>query len=350
MPKNYNLYIKGDIGWDSTPDMVSYVLDKYSGREVNVLVDSLGGRVDAALSISSLFRVHGNVHCHYVGMSASAATILSMGAKHISMDAHALYLVHKCMNLVLEWDYFNADELQEHIEELKKMKNDQETIDGCIAGLYAQRCKRSKEELLALMKEGAWLTAQQALEWGFIDEITDAPDDEEPVLTQPVAAVLAQAGIPMPPINLKKDSPLDKLVEFLSSLFNKKTAAATVASAPAEPAKPSPIMDKFAKILALLGVTALSADDEGNLLLSEEQSKVIDDRLEAADQEISELTAKVTDKDARIAELEAKVADLTKEPAAQTTEVVDETKDAKDAFSPSDDVYADAQNIMRQLL
>ena len=103
MPKNYKLFLKGTVGyWNFNADFVNYVLDKHKDEQVNVLIDSLGGDVSTALSISSLFNLHGNVHCHYVGMNASAATIASMGANHISIDADALYLVHKCMTLGYE--------------------------------------------------------------------------------------------------------------------------------------------------------------------------------------------------------------------------------------------------------
>ena len=70
--------------------------------------------------------------------------------------------------------------------------------------MYASRCKKPKEDLLALMKDGAWLTAKQALEWGFVDEITDDPEDSAPEITDVVADALAKEGIPMPPVDVKK--------------------------------------------------------------------------------------------------------------------------------------------------
>lgn len=106
MPKKYNLFLKGTVGyWDFNADMVNYVLEKHKDSEVKVLINSLGGDTDTALSISSLFKLHGNVSVHFVGMNASAATIAAMGAKHVSIDADALFLVHKCSVLVFEWDY-----------------------------------------------------------------------------------------------------------------------------------------------------------------------------------------------------------------------------------------------------
>jgi len=315
MPKNYDLYLKGHVGsWAFNADMVNYVLDKHKDGEVHVLIDSLGGDTATALSISSLFQIHGNVYCHFVGMNASAATIAAMGAKHISIDANALFLVHKCMMFVFEWDYMNADELAAHIAELEKMKKDNETIDGCIAGMYAKRCKKPKDELLALMKEGAWLTARQALEWGFVDEITNDAEDAKPVLTDSVASAIADAGIPMPPIDVKKGSFLERLF----NLFSSKPAAE--APQAAEAAQPQTTMAKtFASLAALLGIAVAVAD--GSVTLTEEQADKIEDKLAGHDAAVADLNQKISEKDAKIAELEGKIKDLSKEPAEKTTEV-----------------------------
>lgn len=339
MPKNYNLFLKGYVGdWSFSADMVNVVLDKHKDKEVCVLINSTGGRVDTALSISSLFKLHGNVHCHYVGMNASAATIASMGAKHVSIDANALFLVHKCLSVVFEWDYMNADELAAHIADLEKLKKDNETIDGCIAGMYASRCKKPKEDLLALMKEGAWLTAKQALEWGFVDEITDDPEDAAPEITDVVADALAKEGIPLPPVTVKKGSFLERLVQFLNPSSHSKTAAE--ANAP-DAAQSTPQMPKaLTAVAALLGATVTVAD--GKLTLTEEQA----DKLEAAvaghDATVNDLNAKITEKDNKINELNAKIADLVKEPASETADVTETSKDTNPLNGVSIDKVCDA--------
>ena len=161
MAKKYDLKLKGTVGyWDFNKNVVDQVLDKMHDQEVHVLIDSLGGSVADALSISSAFANHGNVHVHYRGMNASAATISSMGAKHISIDASALYLVHKCSFVIFEWDALNADELLAKAEEYKKKAADAEKIDITIATMYAKRCKKPMNELKALMAEDKWLTAR----------------------------------------------------------------------------------------------------------------------------------------------------------------------------------------------
>lgn len=336
MPKNYNLFLRGTVGyWDFNADMVNYVLEKHKDSEVKVLINSLGGDTDTALSISSLFKLHGNVSVHFVGMNASAATIAAMGAKHVSIDADALFLVHKCSVLVFEWDYMNADELAAHIAELEKMKDDNSTIDGCIAGLYAKRCKKTRNELLSLMKTGAWMTAQQALEWGFVDEITDNADDKEPEPSPATVSSMVSAGIPLPPnFNKKKGSIMERFFSFLQSSFSTQAPD----NDPEGAAKKSPIMAKLTALSALLGATLAMSDDK--LTLSAEQVDKVNDTLDENKKTIDSLNSSVADKDKEIADLKASIAekdktiaDLRKVPAASTSEVVDTKKD-DDPYAP----------------
>ena len=221
--RNYNLHLKGYVGgWDFDAAYVDFVLNKNADSEVHVLIDSLGGSLATALSIVAAFRNHGNVHVHYVGMNASAATIASLGAKHISMDASAMYLVHKCSMEFFQWASANADKLRSIIKEAEQMKEDLDKMDSNVAAMYARKCKKKPEDLLALMKKGGWLTAKEALEWGFVDEITEYEDDAAPVITDIIAADLSAAGIPLP-LGIAKEQPstnvMTRFIEVLTNLF-----------------------------------------------------------------------------------------------------------------------------------
>ncbi len=93
----YNITLKDYVGGeDFDRKTVDRTLADNDGKQVNVLIDSLGGSLATGLSISAAFRNHGNVNVHFVGLNASATTIASLGAAHISIDAGAMYLVHKC--------------------------------------------------------------------------------------------------------------------------------------------------------------------------------------------------------------------------------------------------------------
>lgn len=336
MPKNYNLFLKGDVGgWNFSSDMVNYVLDKNKDSEVHVLVDSLGGYTHEGVSISSLFKLHGNVHVHFVGHNASAATIAAMGAKRITIDEDAAFLVHKCLYPIMEWSYMNADELDDHIKKLEGVKKDSETLDNCVAGMYARRCKKPKDDLLALMKVGGWLTPEQALEWGFVDEITHYADDSKPQISEATLSSLSAAGIPLPPnISRKKGSIMDRFIAFLQTPFSNQTPDDTTPGA----SKNSPIMAKLTALSSLLGATLAMSDNK--LTLSAEQVDKVNDTLDENKKTIDSLNASVADKDNEIAALKSSIAekdrtisDLRKEPATPTSSVVDTDKD-EDPYAP----------------
>ena len=162
--QNYHLHLKGFVGgYDFDKNYVDYVLSKNAGKPVFVLIDSLGGSLATALSIASSFRNHGDVTVHFVGMNASAATIASLGAKHITMDASAMYLAHKCSTEFFQWAQLNADQLADQIASLEQLKTDLEKMDANVAGMYSRKCKKDADALLALMKVGGWLSAKESM-------------------------------------------------------------------------------------------------------------------------------------------------------------------------------------------
>lgn len=354
----YDLKLKGTVGyWDFNKHIVDDLLEKKAGKEVHVLIDSLGGIVADALSISSAFAEHGNVYVHYRGMNASAATISSMGAKHISIEASALYLVHKCSFTVFEWDNLNAENLLQKAEEYKKLAADAEKVDITVATLYAKRCKKPIEELSALMAEDKWLTAQEALEWGFVDEIVDG---EEVKLTASVATAMANAGMPVPAMDVEADGFLAQLEGILSKVFRSfKKEEAPVAQAVAEPEQVQPsnnnLMTKtFLMLAALLTAKEFSmpeADENGKYVFDEASVDAIEENLaqaqaaqEAKDAEIAALQEQLAQANAHIEELEA-------QPAAVNDQVV-ETSDKPVDDEPSGDgglaqVIANAREMMK---
>lgn len=154
MPQTqYNLHLKGFVGGaDFDRNYVDYILAKNAGKEVNVLIDSLGGNLATALSIAAAFKNHGKVSVHFVGMNASAATIASLGAAHISIDKNAMYLVHKCSTAFFEWGSLNADQFRTLIADCEKAAADLDKLDVNIASMYAGKCKKKTQCLLNYCK------------------------------------------------------------------------------------------------------------------------------------------------------------------------------------------------------
>ena len=307
MPQTqYNLHLKGFVGGaDFDRNYVDYILAKNAGKEVNVLIDSLGGNLATALSIAAAFKNHGKVSVHFVGMNASAATIASLGAAHISIDKNAMYLVHKCSTAFFEWGSLNADQFRTLIADCEKAAADLDKLDVNIASMYAGKCKKKTQCLLDLMKVGGWLSAKDALDWGFVDEITDLDDEPAPVLTDAVASELAAAGIPLPNLPVEeKENPILAFFEKMAAIFQSKS-------------KPQLTMNKnYKSICALLSIESIALTD-GKASLTDEQLTALDKAVEMKLQVISDL--------------EAQIAALKAAPDVTSTAVVDDSKQTQAA-------------------
>ena len=312
----YHISLKGYVGGlDFDRSTVDSTLAKNEGKEVNVLIDSLGGSLATGLSISAAFKNHGKVNVHFVGLNASAATIASLGAAHISIDAGAMYLVHKCSMAFFEWGSLNSDQFATLIAYCEKIKADLDKLDVNIASMYAGKCKKKTQCLLDLMKVGGWLSAKDALEWGFVDEITDLDDEPAPVLTDAVASELAAAGIPLPNLPVEeKENPILSFFEKMAAIFQSKS-------------KPQLTMNKnYKSICALLSIESIALTD-GKASLTDEQLSALDKALEMKLQVISDL--------------EAQIAALKAAPAATST-AMDVAKEILFSLAPrlrSQDLY-----------
>lgn len=80
-----------------------------------------------------------------------------------------------------EWGSLNSDQFATIIADCEKIKVDLDKLDLNVAQIYAKKCRKPVAELFALMKVGGWLTAKEALDWGFVDEITDIKSDPDMV-------------------------------------------------------------------------------------------------------------------------------------------------------------------------
>ena len=338
MPKNFHIFLKGEVGsrylGNFTSDMVNFILDKYKDTEVHVLINSLGGYTHEGLAISSLFKIHGNVHVHFIGESASAATIAAMGAKKITIDADAAFLVHRCSSIVFAWDYMNADQLDEHIKQLEKQKEDQQTLDTIVAGLYARRCKKSKEELLQLMSKDTWLTAREALKWGFVDEITDDDEDKEP-LTESTVAAMSSAGMPLPPgYKGKKGSLFNRLLEFLRS-NHQDSEDETAAGEPVSSSEPEISQSMNTEPTQTQEPQSAAPAQPEQQPAAPAQAPAVSgaDVRPDKDAEIASLKAQLAERDQTISELR-------KMPAAPTSAVVESKKEDPDPYAPVSEAEA----------
>ena len=339
MPKTtYQISLKGYVGgYDFDRATVDKELAKNEGKQVNVLIDSLGGSLATGLSISAAFRNHGNVNVHFVGLNASAATIASLGAAHISIDAGAMYLVHKCSMAFFEWGSLNSDQFATLIADCEKIKAALDKLDLNVAQIYAKKCRKPTADLLALMKVGGWLTAKEALDWGFVDEITDLDDEPAPKLTDALASAMASEGMPIPNIPLAetdREGLFGKFLTAIASLFRSPSNSISTA-----------MIKTYTFLSAILADNPLTVND-GKAAITSAQLDCIEDALAEKDRLCNEQKKTIEERDATIADLQAKLA---AKPAASTTAVGEDGKPGEAETKTDVEQYVDTYNSARAL-
>ena len=191
---NYDIIIDQQIGWGASS--ATYILERLrelKGRPVRVYVSSYGGNVADAFRIQQAFREHGDVTCYLVSFVASAATLLTLGAKRIVLDPSCLYLAHKCSYYIVEFGQMNEDDIREAIDRLSKNAEDLVTVDRVAANLYAARSGKTEEEMVAIMKEARWLSCDEVLRLGLADAVQTVGADD---LQAQALANITALGLP----------------------------------------------------------------------------------------------------------------------------------------------------------
>src|ERR1700733_14414182 len=144
----------------------SYVqlqLEAAAGQDVEVHISSVGGSAFDAIAIYDLLKKYpGNVTTYIDALAASAASIVAMGGKTIVMSKYALLMIHKPM----VGSGGNADELLKDVQLLN-------IVQSRLAQIYVDKTGLDGVTVNSLIDSVTWLSADQALDLGFIDQIED---------------------------------------------------------------------------------------------------------------------------------------------------------------------------------
>mgnify|MGYP004668991195 CR=1 FL=1 len=131
---------------------------------INVYINSYGGEVAEALAIySSLKRHSAQIHTFCDGFACSAATIVFCAGDVRTMGAIALLMIHNCMSYL---GYANS-------EEMRKAAEDNDKINQSSIEAYKSVCNLTEDETKEKMNAETWMTAQEAMNYGFVDELAN---------------------------------------------------------------------------------------------------------------------------------------------------------------------------------
>ncbi|MGL9940911.1 head maturation protease, ClpP-related [Enterococcus faecalis] len=129
-------------------------------ESVEVTINSYGGLVDMGNEIYTALRSYeGDVKVNIV-MAGSAASIIAMAGNTVAISPVGQIMIHN-VAMGAGGDYHVMDKASEILQK----------ANSSLANAYVAKTGKTKEEILALMDKETWLTAEEAVENGFVDEI-----------------------------------------------------------------------------------------------------------------------------------------------------------------------------------
>ena len=215
----FNIDILGEISESvNSYTKLQREISSAMGKELNLVISSGGGSVTEGMAIADLIANYPEeTTATGIGLVASIATVVLLSADKVKMTENAFMMIHR------PWSYTmgNADELEATAELLDKMEA--KLLDIYSAAVYKRRGYQTnlKENITKMMAAETWLTAQEALEFGFIDEIVKVGEKNIDML--PLQNSLNKfLNVPAALLtNTKKDNDMgNSILEKIKSLLN----------------------------------------------------------------------------------------------------------------------------------
>lgn len=226
-------------------------------------------------------------------LAASMGSVIAMAADKVEIASNGKIMIHEASGGAQG----DSDTLLRYAELL-------ENISDEIAGIYAEKTKRNKDDIRKLMKKETWMTAAQAIEMGFADEIFDTKTNAMSILDKfrPDAALT------------EKVQGLEASLESAQSEISEMTAALTERTSDLENA-----ISELSAVKAQFDEVAAERDS---------------------------LTASLAEAQSKLAELEANVIEASTSAEARAAEIV-----AQAGIAPVDTIADEEQeNISTEQL
>jgi ATP-dependent Clp endopeptidase proteolytic subunit ClpP len=141
-------------------------LSAITAKQIDLHINSPGGAVFDGVAIYNLIKQHpANVTTYIDGIAASIASVIALAGDKVVMAENALYMMHNPSGMVMG----TASDMRSLADVLDKIR-------GTMTGVYAAKSGRADDEISALLDAETWMTAAEAKEFGFVDEIADEMD------------------------------------------------------------------------------------------------------------------------------------------------------------------------------
>ena len=195
-------------------------LSAIKASQIDLHINSPGGIVFDGITIYNLLKNHpANVTTYIDGLAASIASVIALAGDKVIMAENALFMIHNPYGMVAG----NATDMRDFADKLDK-------VGGAIATTYISKTGKTDVEIQALLDAETWMSAAEALESGFIDEVSGEADMAACAKFIPVMQKAKFQNIPGS-IAAKKEKPTAREAEkaLRDVGFNQKQAKAILA-------------------------------------------------------------------------------------------------------------------------
>lgn len=268
MTKKYNIKnalngdaeidIFGDIDswWGYNLNQLRYDLSAVQGNELTVNISTYGGDVFEALAIGGVLEsLQKNVTTIGYGLVASAGTVILLAGKKRKMAANSFFMIHNPTAVTGG----EASEMRKTADLLDKIQTQLVDIYVTAMEKSGKLIDGSREttakKVTKWVENETWFTADEALQYGFIDEITEPVEFITPTNAAEFKnKIAAYKKVPAQIINKLSEMENPKetkenttanggIIEAIKNLFISagliKNEADTVADAPKPETKPA---------------------------------------------------------------------------------------------------------------
>jgi len=156
----------GDDWFDSslTAKELCQTIAAIETDEIVVHLNSPGGSVTDGMAIyNSLITHPAKVTSIVEGWTGSIATVVALAAERVSMFDNVMWMIHN------PWTICIGDG-----NALRDMATELDRVGAFMSRVYMQRCTKTEEQLQTALDAETYLEADQAAEWGFVDEVIPA--------------------------------------------------------------------------------------------------------------------------------------------------------------------------------
>lgn len=286
-------------------------LESVDAKVYNVYINSPGGLVTDAMAIHDLLidmQSKGKtVNTIGRGIIASAATYILMAGSKPSMSKNSWFMIHNVSGGV--WG--DVNEIENYAVTLRK-------FNDSARNFYASFTGKRKEDIAKMMNAETWMTADEALENGFIKQVTGEVNFTNSIAKEHwnfsnTAVLNAYNAAVKPPVNSPANNfqnQIEEMKKFFQTLGNQILNAIKEIKAP-ENNDHAALMNSIGE--AVNNAFSASADAIDQAIKDSLDSQMKDAVKNAVDEAIKPLTTKITNLETENQTLSSKSTDLENE-------------------------------------